>query len=204
MRRGLIERDSAWIDSLYEGGSARAAELESAGKGYAAYLARRELRGDFAGLRDVRSDSLRMAALGHTAEVRRTLEHRADIAERHRSYIRKLQQFIARVRENREQRPLAQDLKELQIARLQREASDSGDRFGALGAAQLLEQVFVVTAFYEPREALAGGNAGRALALLEIADAIHPGAPFVCVSRKEVLGKLGRAAEADTIRCSPN
>jgi hypothetical protein len=62
----------------------------------------------------------------------------------------------------------------------------------------------VVTAFYEPREALAGGNAGRALALLEIADAIHPGAPFVCVSRKEVLGKLGRAAEADTIRCSPN
>lgn len=202
MRRGLIPRDSLWIDSLYRVRSARARTADSAGDAYQAYLAYREVRGDFAVLRDVSDDSARAVALAGTKPVRRVLEHRADVAARHRAYLERLQRFIARTRNGTAAPPLTASLRDLEIARLQRQAADTSDRFAALGAAQLLEQVFVVTAFYEPREALSGGNPGRALALLDIADAIHPGAPFVCAGRKEALGKLGRTAEASALRCS--
>jgi predicted esterase len=201
MRRGLVPRDSAWVDSLYSLRSAGAAAADSAGDRYTALLAYHAVRDDFAGLHDVTPDSARAVALTRTAKVRRALEHRAEIAERHRAYLGTLRRFIARTRESHEQQKLSQSLKELQIMRLVKQAADTGDRSSALGAAQLLEQVFVVTAFYEPREALAGGNPARALGLLDIAEAIHPGSPFVCASRKEVLEKLGRAAEADAIRC---
>lgn len=202
MRRGLIPRDSVWIDSLYRARSAAAAALDSAGEAYPAYLAYRDVRSDFAVLHDVAADSARGVTLAASKPVRRVLEHRADIAARHRAYLETLQHFIARARRESESPRLSPSLKELEIARLQRQAADTSDRYAALGAAQLLEQVFVVTAFYEPREALASGHPERALALLEIADAIHPGAPFVCASRREALRKLGRTAEAAALRCS--
>ncbi len=202
MRRGLIPRDSVWIDSLYQARSAAAAALDSAGEAYPAYLAYRDVRSDFAVLHDVAADSARGVTLAASKPVRRVLEHRADIAARHRAYLETLQHFIARARRESESPRLSPSLKELEIARLQRQAADTSDRYAALGAAQLLEQVFVVTAFYEPREALASGRPERALALLEIADAIHPGAPFVCASRREALRKLGRTAEAAALRCS--
>lgn len=204
MRRGLIARDLVWIDSLYRASSAGAAAADSAGGGYAGFLRYREVLADFSGLHDVSADSVRAVALLRTAPVRRVLEHRAEIAERHRAYLGRLQRFIASARARTEQKQLTSSLKELQIARLQREAADTSDRYAALGAAQLLEQVFVVTAFYEPRQALAGQNPARALAFLEIAESIHPGVPFVCASRKEALEKSGRADEASAIHCASN
>jgi len=201
MRRGLIARDSAWIDSLYRTRSASAA---AAGDGYAAYLAYREVRADFAGLHDVGADSGRVVSLERTAQVRRTLEHRDEVAERYRADLARLQRFIARTREAAKPEALSRSLKALQITRLKEQAAETSDRIAALGAEQSLEQIFVVTAFYEPRAALAGKNPARALALLAIAETIHPGTPFVCASRKEALAAQGRTEEATALRCTSN
>ncbi len=197
MRRGLIPRDSVWIDSLYH---ARSAGAAAAGDGVDAYLKYRDVRTDFAGVHDVTADSAHVEALVRTRLVRRWLAHREEIAERHRAYLSRLRRFIARTREGTKPQDLSESLKALQFARLEQQAADSSDRLAALGAAQLLEQVFVVTAFYEPRQALAEKNPARALALLAIAEAIHPGAPVVCASRREALEQLGRA---DEVRACP-
>jgi len=204
MRRGLIARDSAWIDSLYRTRSASAAAAEAAGDGYAAYLGYREVRADFAGLHDVGADSGRVVSLERTAQVRRTLEHRDEVAERYRADLARLQRFIARTREAAKPEALSRSLKALQITRLKERAAETSDRIAALGAEQSLEQIFVVTAFYEPRAALAGKNPARALALLAIAETIHPGTPFVCASRKEALAAQGRMEEATALRCTSN
>ncbi|MEO8138801.1 MAG: hypothetical protein ABI742_04090, partial [Gemmatimonadota bacterium] len=110
----------------------------------------------------------------------------------------------ARVRARHEPPRLAPSLKELQVTKLQRQAADSGDRLASLNAAQLLEQLFVMTAFYEPREAMNAGDPARALALLDIAEAIHPGVAFVCSSRQEALTRAGRADAAAELRCPSN
>jgi len=165
MRRGLAARDSAWIDSLYRTRSASAAAAEAAGDGYAAYLAYREVRADFAGLHDVGADSGRVVSLERTAQVRRTLEHRDEVAERYRADLARLQRFIARTRQAAKPEELSRSLKELQIARLKERAAETSDRIAALGAEQSLEQIFVVTAFYEPRAALAGKNPMTACAV---------------------------------------
>ncbi len=202
MRRGIIPPDSAWIDSLYHARSASAAATPA--NSYEAYVAFRALHADFSGLRDVATDSSRSLALARSKPVRRRLEHREEIAARYREYVLNLQQFIVKLRSAASPPPLSRALKELEIARLQRQAADSTDRDAALGAAQMLENAFVITVFYEPREAMQSGNPTRALALLDIAEAIHPGAAIICTSREAALTALGRSADAAALRCTSN
>lgn len=201
MRRGLIERKMAWVDSIYRARESVAASLDSAGDRPGAALAYRALAADFAALRDVSTDSARLAALLRDRAVIRAGERRAALAAHYHQYIERLRRFIAKVRQADAAPSLPAARKELQLQRLARQAADSGDRPAALEATQLLEQVFVVTAFYEPREALAAGHPARALALLEIAESIHAGTSLVCERRREALADLGRAREAAALPC---
>lgn len=202
MRRGIIPPDTAWIDSLYRARSAVAATTSEAP--YEEYLAYRALAADFSGLRDVSADSSRILALARSKPVRRTLAHREEIAARYRDYVLNLQRFIVTLRSASAPPALSRALKELQIARLQRQTADTTDRDAARGAAQMLENVFVITAFYEPREAMQSGDPARALALLEIAETIHPGAAIICTGRQAALTSLGRLADAAALPCASN
>jgi len=57
---------------------------------------------------------------------------------------------------------------------------------------RLLSYAFLVLASYESSEAFRENNPARALALLDVADAIRPGSASVCARRKRAMGMMGR------------
>ncbi len=82
----------------------------------------------------------------------------------------------------------------LQIPALRSRAQGDGET--ARAAQRLLEYVFVVAAFYEPRRYLAEDALDRAQAFLDLADAVKPGHPGVCAGLAHVHARSGRTAEA--------
>lgn len=196
MRSGLRERDDSWIDSLHLSELDSAAQLEDEGHLYAAWERYGALARDFAGLRDVSAAEARAVALRDTAPVtavRRFLEAET---HRERDYAELMADFFRQARTSPVPQPLGPALERLRIRELQDQAAQQEDTLGALAARRRLDGVFVTAAFYEPREYLAHGQADRALALLELAREIQPGAPIVCYHRARALLQQGRADQA--------
>jgi hypothetical protein len=203
MRRELKPVAATWIDSLYQARLDSARAVESAGDPFGAWRRYRLTRDDFDGLRDVATAAGRVAGLERSKPVRQAIDRQREAAIRSREYLAALQRYIGAVRHSDQPPNLARSLDDLSIRRLQGEARDSRDTVRALAAQRLLEHAFVVTAFYEPRDAFDASNPARALALLEVAEAIHPGIPFVCHDRKRALAWLGRDTTAAACEAPP-
>jgi predicted esterase len=196
MRSGLRPRDPRWIDSVLQVQRDSARRLEATGHQYAAYLLYRWIARDFAGLQDVGTEAARAAELDSTSvveSVRRQLD-----AESHRvtDYSSQMVGFFMDARKSPVPQPLERASQQLRIRDLQRRARNTTDSLGAQASQRMLENVFVLAAFYEPREYLAVREAERALALLALANEIKPGAPMVCYNRARALALLGRRDEA--------
>ncbi len=196
MRSGLRSRDTRWIDSVLHVQRDSARRLEAAGHHYAAYRLYRWMARDFAGLHDVAAEAARATELDSSSAVERV--RRQLDAESHRvtDYSREMVGFFLDARKASAPQPLKRSLKQLRIRDLERHAANTADSLGAQASRRMLENVFVLAAFYEPREYLAVGEAERALALLALADEIKPDAPMVCYNRARALALLGRDDEA--------
>ena len=196
MRAGLRERDDPWIDSLLRGELDSVARLERGGHLHAAWERSAAIARDFAGLRDVSAAEARAAALADAAPVtavRRFLEAEA---YRERDYIELTTGFFREARQSPAPPPVDRAVERLQVRKLKRQAEQRQDTLAAQAARRHLERLFADAAFYEAREYLAVGEAARALALLDLAGEIKPGAPIVCYHRARALLQQGRADQA--------
>jgi predicted esterase len=195
MQRGLRAADPRWLDSLYGARTSEAQALEAGGDVPGAFARYRAMATDFAGLRDTAAAAGRVRALERSRVVADAAAQADRLAERDRAYQERLRTFLAGVRTARQPPTLAKAVDELQIERLRREAT-AGDPASARAAQRLLESAFVRTAFYEPRDYLERGDRARALAVLDIAQAVKPSDPLVCYSRARVYAALGRPQDA--------
>lgn len=196
MRYGLKPRDDAWIDAAFAGAMAKAAGLAEAGNGYHAWRGYQAIANDFEGLRDAREASARAAALARTDAVRRMERRIAETVREQTEYNERLASFLGNYRTSSPP-ALEKSLKQLRVGELQRHAAGN-DSIVANAARRALAQLWAYTAFYEPRDYLDRGDPTRALAILDVAQAVRPDQPGVCYLRARALARLGKRSEAIT------
>jgi len=202
MRRGLTPKDSELVEASMTHRMREAARLEKEGRRYEAYRAYKAVAADFEGLADTSAPRRLTAELSSHSEVRKTAARLDALAAKRNAYDERLASFLSGYDEKGPS-PHAEAVRLLQIRSLQRRAKGTEDRLDALAAQRMLEQAFVHTAFYAPRQWLELGNAARALALLRIAEEIHPAAPQVCYGQARAHAKLGQEGEAlEALRCA--
>jgi predicted esterase len=190
IRAGLLE-NSAAIDRLFARDTAAARALEATGDLAGAMARFAEIARDYDGFRDVAPARERAASLARNRTVQRLLDRRRELLEENARRERRLFDYLDRVRRTARPPSRSSALRELDIARLQRTAAGT-DTLEAQAATRSLEQIFVATSFYVPRDLIARGDPARALAILEIAGAIHPANPQVLISRARALARMGR------------
>jgi predicted esterase len=201
IRRSLTAPKPEWLDSVFRRRLQEAASLESSGNLFAAGQSYAEIAADFQTFRDVSIAQGKARALRRSKEVRGVAKALEKAGDDHTQYVGLLRRFLSRVRDSREPPSLSSALAELDIRTLQKRAADRSDTIAAQGASRQLEDAFVVSSFYEPRAYLAEGDGRRALVMLDLAEAIHPGLPHVCESRRQALRLADRAREADSLEC---
>ena len=192
MRTGLKPAAPAWVDSLYGARLELGRALEAAGDSFAAWQRYRLTVGDFDGLREATAAAERAARLQRTQPVQAALKQQRKNVSRSGEYLTLVRQYVAKVKASSEPPGLESSLKDLQIRQLQREAETGTDTLTVQAVRRLLSYAFLVLASYESSEAFREDNPARALALLDVADAIRPGSAGVCARRKRAMGMMGR------------
>lgn len=201
MRRRLVPLRQAWVDSLLARERLAAEALEAAGDRYEAWRRYRGMVADYAGLAEVGAVEAAVARLGSDRTVIRTIERYRELDRAYLRFLDAVRTYVLRVRMEPTAPRLDEALRALDIRKFQRQAADSSDPVGALAAQRMLSQAFVTVASYDAREYLRRGDGARALAVLEVAEAIFPGRTHVCENRRRALTLLGRAADALALRC---
>lgn len=192
MRSGLAARDSALVDSLHRSALAAARSAEAAGRPVDALRRWKRVTDDFAGLRPVGEPRDRVRALEDHPAVRRRRERLEQEARQREAFLERMAGVLER---DPGFRP-AEAAEELELEALRRRAAGTGDTLDAQAAGRLLEQLYVQTSFYLPRRALRGGDPGRALAYLDLAERARPGRRRTAWFRARALAQAGREQEA--------
>lgn len=195
MKSGLKPADAPWIEALLERRLTGAAALQQAGDDYLAWRRYREIAADFRGLGDVSAAAAGAQQLEQREGIRQMDRHLEALVRKQDAFYDQLGDLLGDLR-GAKPPTLAQALARLQVDELQRRATNPADSMSAHAAERSLEQLWVYTSFYEPRDYLARGDATRALAVLDIAERVRPGHPDVCYFRAQALTRLGRNGEA--------
>lgn len=183
MARKLRPMDPALVDSLYAVDSTAAAALETRGQTGEAVLAWQNAAIAWKGLHDVGAASARIAALTAQPAVKGWLSERDSLVHRMPAEQRALAEPLAALRRNPGVPDIRKLTQDLHVERLARWAADSADSVRAQWAVRALAGLYVEVSFYEPEAYLSVSDPDRALAVLTIAEEIHPGAPAVCHER---------------------
>ncbi|HET9480453.1 MAG TPA: tetratricopeptide repeat protein [Candidatus Polarisedimenticolia bacterium] len=197
MRRGLREADPALIASLHEERMRQARTLEAAGELHEARRAYSAIAEDFPPPADTGEAARRVGELSRHKAVRRAESQLRHASSRRKAYEARLSGFLESFAVASPPPDPPESLRVLQIDRLKREAARiEDDRLAAQAAIRLIEQVFVHVSFYEPMSFLARGEAGRALAMLKVADAIREDNPSVWYNMARSRAQIGQTAPA--------
>ncbi len=203
VRRGLALRSTGWVDSVFRDQLFIAASADSAGRLFESYEDYRGIAADFHGLLDLTAIDLQVDRLGATKVVRLAAKNRRERLARYQDRIANLRRVLAGWRSASAPPSSERLARDLKLRELQAESADSSDMERALAAERMLEEIYAVASFYEPRWATGIGVPAHALVLLELADLIHPGRHEVCTRRQDVLGRLGRIDTIAAFGC-PN
>jgi hypothetical protein len=191
MRRGLTERNQAWIDSLYASWLARARHIDSTGDAPAAARHFRLLRADFDGLTDVTAAAARLAVLEKDPRVRHTAAAENAIAARDRQLSQALVSFAAEVKQSASPPSINEARKRLELDALRREAARTDDSTAATAARRALERIFTHMSFYAPRDFFDERRYAHAAFVLQIARLIRPDDGFACFWQARALAQTG-------------
>jgi hypothetical protein len=194
MRFGLKPANAAWIDSSLSARMAEAAARQKAGDGYHAWRRFQAIASDFDGLRDVAEAQARAAQLGKSEDVQRTERRIAESVRVQDAYNARLAEALGDFRQSSAQ-PLESALEKVQLRSLQQRAAGS-DSIDANAAERGLEQLWVYASFYEPQDYLDRGDPKRALAILDVAQAMRPNHPDVCYNQARALARVGQNGPA--------
>jgi tetratricopeptide (TPR) repeat protein len=201
MRFGLKPQNPAWIDSTLAEALGQASAMAQAGDAYHAWRRYRAITSDFEGLRDTREASARAAALARTDPVRRTERRIAETVRVQTAYNQRLATLLGSYRRSGPP-PLEEALDQLQLRELEQRAAGT-DTLDANAAERGLEQLWVYSSFYEPMDYFHRGAPERALAMLDVAQAMRPNHPEVCYNRARALVRLGHEHEAiEALECA--
>jgi len=195
MRRGLRSYDTAWVERLAHRQLAAARSLEASGPVLEAVEAYQAIASDFSDLPHAREARDRVSALAERADAHLALANRARLAHASARYRAMLDLAMGAL-DGREGRPSARDLRRLlKIDSLKSQAAQ-GPGEAADAAQRLLQFVFVISSFYQPRHYIGRGDHERALIALEVAAMIDGQNPRVCLHRGYAWALGGRVKEA--------
>ena len=201
MRTGLIDVDQGAVDSLFEADMQAARALERDGHLLDALLRYRSAATDYAGLHATTGPVADTLRLSRTAGVRAERKRRGEIERRQFACVARMATYFAGLRDgSRKPQSLSQVLKHFDVPATQRLAADQTDREASTAAHRRLEHLYVMTAFYEPRDRFERHDPAGALGMLEIAEVIKPQTPWLCYDRSRALASLNRIDEAMTSR----
>jgi hypothetical protein len=202
MRTGTRVANAAWIDSLYAARLAAGRALEARGDLFGAWQRYRLTVGDFDGLHDTDAAAESAARLQRGEPVQDALRQQRRNVTRSGQQLSAVRQYVAKVRASPQPPDLEGSLKALRVRELEREAAQATDTLEAQAFRRLLSYTFVVMASYEATVAFQANNPARALALLDVADAIRPGTTGVCNRRKRAMAMMGQ--DTSGTRCLPS
>jgi tetratricopeptide (TPR) repeat protein len=201
MRYGLKPRDQGWLDSAYTASMAKAAAMADSGDVYHAWRKYVAIANDFEGMKDVREAAARADRLAKSDEVHRVDRHIAETVKAQAGYNHKLAEFLGDFRKSAGE-PLDQSLVKVQLRALEARVA-SGDSIDANAAERGLEQLWVYSSFYEPMDYLDRGDPTRALAILEVAQAMRPNDPDVCYNQARAFARLKQESQAiEALECA--
>ena len=204
MRTGTRPVDVRWIDSLYQARLEVGRTLESKGDVFGAWQRYRLTVGDFDGLHESSAAAENAARLQREKAVQDALKQQRRNVTLSGQYLTAVRQYVAKVRASAEPTELQSSLKDLKIRELEREAERGTDSLAVQALRRLLSYAFLVMASYESSAAFKANDPARALALLNVADAIRPGSTGVCDRRKRAMGMLGQDTSAAAQPCPAN
>lgn len=194
MRFGLKPADRGWIDSSYAARLATAKKLADAGDLYHAWLHYQGIASDYEGLVNVSEPAALASRLGRSDEVRRTGKEIEQSLRIQREYNDRLAAFLGDFRK-KDSIPLNESLERVQLRSLEQRMAGT-DTIDANAAARGLEQLWVYASFYEPMDYLDGGDAVRALGILEVAQAMRPDDPDICWQQARAHARLKQQSQA--------
>jgi predicted esterase len=174
MKTGARSRDSDLVLRLFRERLERAAALERTGRAVDAFLRYSEAAEDFAGLTDTQAADASRARLGERPEVRKGLARQVRLEEAEsRSWQRRWRDLRAALGSD-PPAPLRAIVNQLQIATLRRESGPDRPEPDRLSSARILEQLYVETAFYLPRDFASKHDLLRAELATGIAEQLKP------------------------------
>jgi predicted esterase len=202
MRSGYLELDEGWMAAVASRHLEDATMLGAAGAPREALRVYLGVAADFAELAEGGEAAERAAELAQNATVKAALDLEERLGEEDAAARVLFWEFVEGARGGGAL-DAGEVVRTLDIPALRTRAQGRGEE--ARAAQRLLEYVFVVAAFYEPRQYLADGELSRAQAFLEVADAVKPKHPSVCVGFARVYARSDRTADAmDALACAVN
>ncbi len=123
------------------------------------------------------------------------------LSARHRAYVEELAAVVQELRAGDRQLSAPELIQYLDLEELKRQAGVTDDPMRAQAMQRRLESVFVLFAFYQPRDYLAQGDPGAALELLGVADFIRPDTFSVLLYQARAHAQIGDGEQAvETLR----
>ncbi|HJO04504.1 MAG TPA: hypothetical protein QGG47_11075 [Acidobacteriota bacterium] len=123
------------------------------------------------------------------------------LTARHRAFVEELGTVVQQLRAGDRQIDGAELIQYLDLERIKRQAADFDSPMRALAGQRLIESVFVLFAYYQPRDYLAQGDPAAALELLEVADFLRPDSFNVLLFQARAYAQNGDSGQAvETLR----
>ena len=196
IRADLRPGNVAWVEGLYSALLEEAQALEDSGYVYEAAEAYRRIAADFSGLLDVSEPDSKRTALQKLEAVEAAQATLAELAQLRREFDDELMVIAAELEWQSDLPSVSDARKRLGIDELLETSQSTEDTLRAQGAQRRLENAFVQLSFYTPRNMLQRSLPDRALAALDVADAIKPHDPRVCWFRARAFAQAERVSDA--------
>jgi dienelactone hydrolase len=199
MRRGTAPIDTTLVlDEATE--RLRAAEhAEQHGDDYTALRWYRAALEDLRGLIDLPGAQQARERLSDSRAVREAVRRRERASAAHVQKMREFEELRQRIRTTDHPPDGYRVAEELGIEALNQTARVEAGTYEGDAARRVLESIFVVVSFYDPRSYFDREEWERALAVLEVAHRIHPEQPRVCFDLARAYARTDapdRAVEA--------
>ncbi|HSU14542.1 hypothetical protein [Longimicrobium sp.] len=199
---GAAPRDTAFVDSLFRAGLARAEAADAAGRKGEALREYRALLADFQGLHDVAAVQARMAALASDPAVARERARHRALAQQYQQYRDALPSLRAVLGSDPATVP-SRAAASLRIAELRRQEQDStADRDASHTATRMLN-IAMIEVSDQAGAFIQAQRWASAVAALRVARQLRPENAFVCYPLARALAQAHDAPGAlEALACA--
>jgi predicted esterase len=174
MKEGSRAKDVALIEHLFQDALAKADALEKAGRTAQAFLRYTEISEDFSGLGDTKGADGPRARLGGLDPVRKELAEQDRREEAEASLADRLWADLTAALATDPPLPFRAIVNQLQVPKLRHDSAPERPEPDRSSARRVVEQIFVQTAFYLPRDFASKHDFFRAELAIRLAGELKP------------------------------